>query len=275
LFIFIIVFFAPLLVFGAVKPSLTLSTNVPYQGDVVKVTLRNAEIKSATFNKKPITLFPLDGALVAFLPISGTEISSAYSLRMTLVNGSLVTRTIWVQSRKFVRVSLGIPAGSTLTSATLIAQLQKEKIILEEIVKKKTEAIYFENKFQFPLSIKANIVSPFGEIRKTGPSLIRHWGIDYKAPKGTDVFSISGGIVAKSYLDTTYGNMIIIDHGQGVFSLSMHLDERLKKEGDSVSKGELIGRVGNTGYSFGPHLHLSIKVNGVSIDPERFIKLMQ
>ncbi|MFA5870815.1 MAG: M23 family metallopeptidase [Candidatus Paceibacterota bacterium] len=275
MFISIILFFVPLLVFGAVKPSLTLSTNVPYQGDVVRVMLRGSEIKSATYKKKPIVLFPFDGALVAFLPISGTEAPGAYPLRMILSNGSLATRTIWVKSKKFPRISLGIPIGSTLTSATLITQLQKEKIVLEEIVKKKTDIVYFENKFQFPLLIKKNITSPFGEIRKTGPSIIRHWGIDYKAPKGTDVFSISGGIVAKSYLDMTYGNTIIIDHGQGVFSLSMHLDERLKKEGEQVSKGELIGRVGNTGYSFGSHLHLSLKVSGVSIDPERFITSMQ
>lgn len=276
LFLFIIssFLFAPAFVFGAVKSSLTLSTNVPYQGDVVMVTLRNAEIKSATFKKKPITLFSLDGALVAFLPISGTETPGAYTLKTVFTNGSLATRTIWVKSRKFARVSLGIPTGSTLTPATLIAQLQKEKIALDEVVKKKTEKVYFENKFQYPLSIKENIVSPFGEIRKTGSSIIRHWGIDYKAPKGTDVLSISGGIVAKSYIDTTYGNTIIVDHGQGVFSLYMHLDERLKNEGDVVSKGELIGRVGNTGYSFGPHLHLSLKVNGVSVDPKKFIALM-
>lgn len=275
MFLFLIVLFVPLSLFGATKPSLTLSTNVPYQGDVVKVVLRNAEVKSATFKKKPITLFPLDGALVAFLPISGTETPGAYTLKTTFTNGSLATRTIWVKSRKFVRVSLGIPNGSTFTPATLIAQLQKEKIALDEIVKKKTDEIYFENKFQSPLSIKENIVSPFGEIRKTGSSIIRHWGIDYKAPKGTDVSSISGGIVAKSYLDTTYGNTIIVDHGQGVFSLYMHLDERLKSEGDMVSKGEIIGRVGNTGYSFGPHLHLSLKVNGISVDPQKFINLMK
>jgi murein DD-endopeptidase MepM/ murein hydrolase activator NlpD len=237
--------------------------------------MKNSEIKSATYKGKPISFFPFDGARVAFIPISGTDAPGAYQLRIILENGSLATRTIWVNAKRFPRISLGIPAGSTLTSKTLIAQLQKEKIVLEEIVKKKTDIVYFENKFQFPLLIKKNISSPFGEIRKTGPSIIRHWGVDYKAPKGTDVFSISGGIVARSYFDTTYGNTIIIDHGQGVFSLSMHLDERLKKEGDLVSKGELIGRVGNTGYSFGPHLHLSLKVNGVSIDPERFIALMQ
>ena len=254
---------------------MSLSTNIPYQGDVVMVTMRNSEIKSATYKGKPILFFPFDGARVAFIPISGTDAPGAYQLRIILENGSLATRTIWVNAKRFSRVSLGIPKGSTLTSKTLIAQLQKEKIILDDIVKKKTETVYFENKFQSPLLIKSTITSPFGEIRKTGPSIIRHWGIDYKAPKGTDVFSISGGVVSKSYLDTTYGNTIIVDHGQGIFSLYMHLDERLKYERDSVSKGELLGRVGNTGYSFGPHLHLSLKVNGISIDPERFITLMQ
>ncbi|MFA4942640.1 MAG: M23 family metallopeptidase [Patescibacteria group bacterium] len=257
------------------KPKLSLSTNVPLQGDVVRVTLENSGIKKATFKNKAISFFPYNGNLVAFIPISGAEAISSGVLRMTLSNGSLATRTIWVQPRKFVRVSLGIPSGSTLTTATLIDQLQKEKIILDAIVKKKTDAVYFGNAFQFPLSIKANIASPFGEIRKTGSSIIRHWGIDYVAPKGTNVSSISGGMVVKSYLDTTYGNTVIVDHGQGIFSMYMHLDERLKQEGESVVRGEVIGRVGNTGYSFGPHLHLSLKVDGISVDPQKFIELMK
>ncbi len=257
------------------KPSLSLSTNIPHQGDVVMVTMRNSEIKSATYKGKPISFFPFNGARVALIPISGTDAPGAYQLRIILENGSLATRTIWVNAKRFPRVSLGIPNGSTLTSKTLIAQLQKEKIILEGIVKKKTDIVYFGDAFQLPLSVKTGIASPFGEIRKTGSSIIRHWGIDYVAPKGTDVLSISGGVVAKSYLDTTYGNTVIVDHGQGVFSMYMHLNERLKQEGESVVRGEVIGKIGNTGYSFGPHLHLSLKVDGVSVDPQKFIELMK
>lgn len=265
----------PLFTFASSKPKLTLSTNVPLQGDVVIATLQNSGIKKATYKGKAISFFPYRGNLVTFIPISGTEPKSSGVLRLTLSNGSLAWRTIWIQPRKFVRVSLGIPAGSSLTTASLIDQLQKEKILLEGSVKKKTDTVYFNDAFQLPLSSYTSIASPFGEIRKTGSSIIRHWGIDYAAPTGTPVYAISGGTVAQSYLDTTYGNTIIIDHGQGVFSMYMHLNERLKREGESVTRGELIGKVGNTGYSFGPHLHLSLKVNGISVDPQKFIDSMK
>ena len=272
--LFSILFCVPFLTFGSNKPRLILSTNIPLQGDVVEVILENSGIKSASFKDSSVSFFPYGGNLVALIPISGTEPAQKQTLYITLSDGSLATRSIWIRARKFSSISLGIPKGSDLTTDRLISDLSKEKVVIDEIVGKKTNVVYFED-FQFPLSKIEGVSSPFGEIRKTGNSIIRHWGVDYVAPRGSSVYAISGGVVAKSYWDSTYGNTVIIDHGQNVFSLYMHLDERLKQNGESVQKGEKIGILGSTGYSFGPHLHLSIKINGMSVDPTKFINLLR
>ncbi|TSD01862.1 MAG: peptidase M23, partial [Parcubacteria group bacterium Athens0714_26] len=69
-----------------------------------------------------------------------------------------------------------------------------------------------------------------------------------------------------------YGKTLIIDHGLGIFSLYLHLDEFKVLNGKGVKRGELVGLSGNTGYSISPHLHFSIKANGASVDPLKFIE---
>ena len=83
--------------------------------------------------------------------------------------------------------------------------------------------------------------------------------------------AINGGIVRKAYFDSVFGKSVVVDHGQGIFSLYLHLNEIRVKEGDQIKKGHLIGTVGQTGYAISPHLHLSVKISGVSVDPLKFV----
>jgi murein DD-endopeptidase MepM/ murein hydrolase activator NlpD len=81
--------------------------------------------------------------------------------------------------------------------------------------------------------------------------------------------------VNKNYVDPIYGNAVLIDHGHGIFSAYFHLDKALAKQGSEVKKGTKIGTVGQSGYATGPHLHLSIKINGVSVDPLKFVTMFK
>ena len=80
-------------------------------------------------------------------------------------------------------------------------------------------------------------------------------------------------MTAKNY--TVYGGTVIVNHGLGVQSLYMHLSRISATAGTTVKRGQLIGYSGETGYAVGPHLHLSIKVNGVSIDPKAFFNIFK
>ncbi len=98
-----------------------------------------------------------------------------------------------------------------------------------------------------------------------------HPGVDIAAKKGVPILSAAAGTVTASEFNEQAGNFITIDHGNGYTSGYHHLDSREVKKGDSVSQGQLIGKVGSTGVSMGPHLHFEIRFNGEPRNPFDFI----
>jgi len=100
-----------------------------------------------------------------------------------------------------------------------------------------------------------------------------HNGIDIGAASGTPVLAVDGGMVIFKGWSGNYGNLIQIDHGGGaMITWYAHLSSFAINTGATVKKGEVIGYVGNTGYSTGPHLHFEVHVNGVSVNPLQFYK---
>ena len=99
-----------------------------------------------------------------------------------------------------------------------------------------------------------------------------HDGIDISAPIGADVFTTGNGIVQNTFIsDIGYGNRVVINHGNGYMTVYAHLDEILVEEGVYVNKGDIIGKVGNTGRSTGPHLHYEVLVNNRPVNPVNYM----
>jgi murein DD-endopeptidase MepM/ murein hydrolase activator NlpD len=94
-----------------------------------------------------------------------------------------------------------------------------------------------------------------------------HAGVDLAAPQGTPIYAMHAGTVVLSRWEGGYGYAVIIDHGDGVKSLYGHTSQLLVSEGQEVSAGERIALVGNTGFSFGPHLHLEVHINDAPVEP--------
>ena len=94
-----------------------------------------------------------------------------------------------------------------------------------------------------------------------------HRGVDYAAPRGTPVYAAGRGKVVESSFSKPNGNFVFIQHGQTYMTKYLHLDARKVKVGQTVSQGKVIGTVGSTGYSTGPHLHYEFLVNGVHQNP--------
>lgn len=99
-----------------------------------------------------------------------------------------------------------------------------------------------------------------------------HAGIDLAATHGTPIYSMHAGTVVQSGWLGGYGYAVIIDHGNGTESLYGHTSELLVSEGQEVSAGERIALIGNTGYSFGPHLHLEVHIDGAPVEPVAWLK---
>ncbi len=146
----------------------------------------------------------------------------------------------------------------------------------EEVVVEATSDIYQRGTKPLPPQLaKSTLMRPLMAYRVTsrfGPRpLGYHYGIDLKVPYGTPVYAAEGGVVTTSGYRGARGNLIVIDHGNGLETYYEHNSELLVKVGQHVSKGQKICISGNSGRSTGPHLHFEIKLNGVSVNPEKYL----
>ena len=98
-----------------------------------------------------------------------------------------------------------------------------------------------------------------------------HGGLDIAAPTGTKIKAVASGTVTKSGVQGGYGNLVSINHGNGVETYYGHCSKLLVKQGQSVVAGDIIALVGSTGHSTGPHLHLEIRVNGKTVNPQNYL----
>jgi murein DD-endopeptidase MepM/ murein hydrolase activator NlpD len=136
-----------------------------------------------------------------------------------------------------------------------------------EHVRSQTRKLPFNNP-----SPASDITSRFGN--RLDPFLGRlalHAGIDFRTPIGTRIAATAPGTVITAGKSGGYGNMVEIDHGNGITTRYAHLSSILVNVGDTISAGEAIGRSGSTGRSTGPHLHYEVRLNGEAVDPMRFL----
>lgn len=133
--------------------------------------------------------------------------------------------------------------------------------------------------FMWPLSGYTTLSSLFGpRIHPVTGKPGNHTGIDIPAPKGTSILASRGGVVITSKMgsgsDWSYGNYVVISHGDGTSTLYAHMNSRAVKEGDVVKQGQTIGYVGTTGRSTGYHLHFEVRKNGTRVDPVDYFPSM-
>jgi murein DD-endopeptidase MepM/ murein hydrolase activator NlpD len=128
---------------------------------------------------------------------------------------------------------------------------------------------------QLPLTRPMNSPITSGYGARLDPFLGRpamHTGVDFRAPSGSLAKATAGGTVITAEYTGGYGNMVEIDHGNGITTRYGHLSEIDVVVGQVVAKGAVIGRTGSTGRSTGPHLHYEVRVDGAAIDPMTYIK---
>jgi murein DD-endopeptidase MepM/ murein hydrolase activator NlpD len=104
----------------------------------------------------------------------------------------------------------------------------------------------------------------------TGRSAL-HTGLDFAADPGTPIFAAAGGVVTSTDYHAQYGNLLEVDHGNGLTTRYAHTQRILVKAGDLVKRGQQVALVGSTGRSTGPHLHFEVLVDGVMQNPAKFL----
>jgi murein DD-endopeptidase MepM/ murein hydrolase activator NlpD len=132
---------------------------------------------------------------------------------------------------------------------------------------------------------RAYLAAPVAYSRKTSGMGMRlhpifqtmhvHRGVDYAAPMGTPAYTVGDGVVDFAGAQGGYGNVVIVRHANQHSTVYAHLSRIQVRKGQSVTQGQVIGAVGSTGWSTGPHLHFEFRVNGVHTDPQRIIQQAQ
>ena len=159
------------------------------------------------------------------------------------------------------------------TKEAYAALIDQEDELMDQYKKAAAELAaqdtYVGGKFMWPLPRANNVVTcPYGY--RTHPVTGKyklHTGVDLRGVTGTKIYAANGGKVTTSAYSSVWGNYIIINHGGGYTTLYAHMSKRLVSVGARVSQGDVIGYVGNTGYSTGSHLHFEINKNGSSYNP--------
>ena len=131
--------------------------------------------------------------------------------------------------------------------------------------------VYSDSQFIWPVPSCTLLTSPYGY--RTHPILDYerlHAGLDIGAKFGEEIIAADGGTVLIAEYSDSYGNFVLIDHGDRYSSAYGHMSEIAVEAGQEVKQGELIGYIGSTGWSTGPHLHFEIRLDGERIDPEEF-----
>ncbi len=146
------------------------------------------------------------------------------------------------------------------------------KRIEEERKKKATQLTYDGGAMMWPTPGSTRISSPFGNREDPFTGVLSfHSGIDIAAPIGTPIYAAYNGEVAWSNYSSSAGNWIGIDHGNGLYTIYMHMSKLIANVGDKVSTGDLIGLMGSTGRSTGSHLHFSVRLNGEYQSPLSYV----
>ena len=184
----------------------------------------------------------------------------------------LFEKKISVGHQSYPRVPITVPPRYTAPNPEDLVEIQKAKEIKAETFKTVTADRQWNGSFVAPAN--ADISDVFGVQRVfNGTVQSTHEGLDFRVPSGTSVAAINSGRVILARPLFFEGNFVVIDHGQGLLSLYLHLSKFTVKEGDDVAKGQEIGISGGTGRATGPHLHLAVRWQGVYLDPQALLKL--
>jgi murein DD-endopeptidase MepM/ murein hydrolase activator NlpD len=224
---------------------------------------------SFSFEPKSKTWYGLGGASLETKP-------GVYTLEMhgDTVSGQQVTfrQQIRVQRQRYPRIPLTVAGRYTAPDPEQLKVIEHDKQVKADTFKTTSANREWQGAFEPP--VKAPISDVFGVQRVfNGAVKSTHQGLDFRVTTGTPIAAINGGTILLAQPLYFEGNCVVIDHGQGLLSLYLHLSEIRVKAGDHVSKGEEIGLSGGTGRATGPHLHLAVRWQGIYLNPEALLSL--
>jgi|GEM_PF-119238 len=254
-----------------------ITPKLPSQGDVIVVRVKaHASLQQivGSLADRPLHFAKVNNEYVALSGMGALQDPGVYPINIRAIadNGtaSSVSGRVQMHAGRY-------PFENLVVAKQLVPLLDPqvnldERSALDAILSQFSGTQYWEGPFQLPIS--GRIVSYFGARRNFNNGILRtyHSGIDLSATIGTPVRAAAPGRVAAVQPFKVRGNVVIIDHGRGVFTIYCHLSKSDVKVGQIVNQGDVIAYTGNTGRVEGPHLHWELAVGGVTVDPLDWIR---
>ena len=207
------------------------------------------------------------GEIILGMPLDGQEKSMPLSISFT-ENGRANKQSfnLKVTPKDYPAQELKVDSKFVDLSKTDADRAAVERKRNNEVVARYTPERLWALPFFRP--VPGELSSTFGLRRVfNGQPRNAHRGLDFRAAAGDPIRAVADGVVALADSQFFAGNVVYVDHGLGVFSVYMHMSEIGVKEGDTITRGQVIGKVGSTGRVTGPHLHLSLMLQGTGDDP--------
>jgi murein DD-endopeptidase MepM/ murein hydrolase activator NlpD len=250
----------------ALAQTYQVEPKVVKQGDIIRVST-SAPAALARMLDRTIRLFPQSaGNRFGLMPIAANEKPGTYPLQILSSEGAVLnTTTIAVSDAHFPE--------QNVTLNPKIQALRPAPGELETVAafrKAVSDIRHWQEPFVPPIT--GCLISPYGvkRLHNGKPTGNFHGGIDQRSPAGQPIHVIADGTVRLVREYNLHGNVVGVDHGQGLGSIYLHMSKFAVAEGAIVKKGDVVGYVGSTGRSTAPHLHWGVYVNGVAVNPTQW-----
>jgi murein DD-endopeptidase MepM/ murein hydrolase activator NlpD len=254
------------------------------QVTVLEINLRNLDPAAgdlkARCNQNAIALFqhPVKPAGIYCgligIPLSAAPEKTIVELEWTGSRGRYATKVpLQIVDGNYKSETLRVEPGQITLSKKHLERVAREKKEIQRIYANSSNTRLWYGSFEKPLA--GDTTSAFGTSRLfNGQHRSYHRGIDLRAGVGTPVKVSNSGVVRLARNLFYSGDIVIVDHGLGVFTNYAHLSKIEVMEGQYIARGDPIGLTGSTGRVSGPHLHWGVKVNGVYVDPLQFLTVI-
>jgi murein DD-endopeptidase MepM/ murein hydrolase activator NlpD len=227
--------------------------------------------------------FSFDSSSKTWFALAGVSLETApgsYALELTGVRAGAnakspqltFSRKFAVARARYPKVELTVSKQFTEPNPDQVKQIDEDQKTKKDYLNRVTPEREWSGKFDAPAN--AAISDVFGTQRVfNGKTQSSHLGLDFRVPSGTPVEAMNQGTVLLARPLYFEGNCVVLDHGQGLLTIYMHLSQFTVKEGDRVKRGQQVGLSGGTGRATGPHLHVAVRWQGTYLDPQRLMQL--
>jgi murein DD-endopeptidase MepM/ murein hydrolase activator NlpD len=241
------------------------------QGTTLQVrALENERIERARLDGRIIRLFAApEGGVLGLMPIPVEQRPGQYKLEFLDAGGAVV------RAAQITVADAHYPIQNIVISKEIagLKPSADEADLSTKFRNSVSETRYWKEPFGIPVA--GCLTSEFGvrRFQNGKPTGDFHGGLDQGSAYGTPVLAAADGVVKIVKPWNIHGNTVGIDHGQGVLTMYLHLSKFATTEGATIKQGDVLGYVGSTGRSTGPHLHWSLYVNSQSVDPGQWVKV--